>query len=642
MEETAGATKADNGADTPIENATLNKVELETSTEGENPAGATKADKGADTPTENATLNKVELETSTEGENQKTEDITKEEIANNNPYAYLERADFTSEKFKIEIRGLPKFYGIGELKKLLNEKLKLGSNKVKPPGRGSRWVYVCFRSDEDRQNALKALDGYVWKNKTLTAEIAKPAPDPLVKKRRQEAQEKQDGQDDAKKQKTDDRSQEECLKTSTTPLWNIPYEEQIQQKYDTIRQMLVRMGHDMVKGNPALKPWVDQQRSKYKGLPCELLPVKPSPLRDGYRNKCEFTIGINEETGERTVGFRLGSYVRGFIGVGPVDCLKHIPDRMKQAAKVFEKFVRASDLGVFDPETHGGYWRQLTARLSQGTDQLMLVVGIHPQSLSEEELTMLKEDLKDFFTNGDGKTCNVTSLYFQHIMRRQAGMDLPPLEHLMGETHIHEKLRGLTFRVSPEAFFQINTLAAEVLYSAVEELSQPSENTSLIDICCGTGTIGLSLAKKCGQVLGLELLAKAVDDARTNAANNGITNCDFFVGKAEDILSSVMNRAVKDDILAVVDPPRAGLHQKAIVQLRRAEKLKKLVFLSCDPKAAMRNFVDFGRPNSKTYQCSPLVPVRAIPVDMFPHTSHCELVVYFERLDLDRNSEPTG
>ncbi|XP_069702776.1 tRNA (uracil-5-)-methyltransferase homolog A-like [Periplaneta americana] len=604
-------------------------------------ADITKTDNGVDAPIENVTSSNVELKTSNEGEIQKTDDIAKEEVSNDNPYAYLQRSDFTSEKFKIEIRGLPKFYGIGELKKLLNEKLKLGSNKVKPPARGSHWVYVCFRSEEDRQNALKALDGYVWKSRTLSAEVAKPAPDPLVKKRRQQTQEKQDGQDDAKKQKTDDRSQEERLKSSTIPLWNIPYEEQIQQKYETIRHMLVKMGHDMVRGNPALKPWVDQQRSKYKGLPCELWPVKPSPSCDGYRNKCEFTVGINEETGERTVGFRLGSYVRGFTGVGPVDCLRHIPDRMKEAAKVFETFVRASDLGVFNPETHEGYWRQLTARLSVGTGQLMLVVGIHPQSLSKEELTKLKEDLKDFFTNGEGKTCNIASLYFQHIMKRQAGQNLPPLEYLLGETHIHEKLCGLTLRVSPEAFFQINTLGAEVLYSAVAELSQPSESTTLIDICCGTGSIGLSLAGKCGQVLGLELLAQAVDDAKANAANNGITNCDFFVGKAEDILSSVMNRAVKDDILAVVDPPRAGLHQRAVVQLRRTEKLNKLVFLSCDPKAAVKNFVDLGRPTSKTYHGAPLVPVRAVPVDMFPHTSHCELVVYFERLDLDRISEPT-
>lgn len=566
---------------------------------------------------------------------QNVEDST-DGITKDNPYAYLDRADFTSEKYKIEIRGLPKFYGIGELKKLLNEKLKLGSNKVKPPAKGSYWVYVCFRSEEDRQNALKALDGYVWKSKTLSAEIAKPAPDPLVKRRREKTNDMRDGEKDAKKQKADDnRTQEERLKDSTIPLWNVSYEKQIEKKYDDIRNILLKMGYEMVRGNPALKPWVDQQRAKYKGLPCDLWNVRASPICDGYRNKCEFTVGLNEETGERTVGFRLGSYVQGFTGVGPVDCLRHIPDRMKEAAKVFEKFVRASDLGVFNPETHEGYWRQLMVRLSTSTDQLMLVVGIHPHSLSNEQLQKVKNDLRQFFESGEGKTCRIASLYFQYIMKKQAGRDLPPLEHLSGETHIYETLLDLKFRVSPEAFFQTNTAAAEVLYSTVVELSCPTEDTTLIDICCGTGSIGLCLAKKCGQVLGLEMLAQAVDDARTNAENNNITNCDFFVGKAEDILSSVMNRATKKDIVAIVDPPRAGLHQKALVQLRRTDKLNKLVFLSCDPKAAMKNFVDLSRPTSKTYYGAPLVPVRAVPVDMFPHTSHCELIVYFERLDSD-------
>ncbi|KAJ9593933.1 hypothetical protein L9F63_014647 [Diploptera punctata] len=395
----------------------------------------------------------------------------------------------------------------------------------------------------------------------------------------------------------------------------------------------------MVKGNLALKPWIDEQRAKYNGLPCELWDVRTSPICDGYRNKCEFSVGINEETGEKIVGFRLGSYVQGFTGVGPVDCLRHIPDRMKEAAKVFEKFVQASDLDVFNPETHEGYWRQLMVRLSMSTDQLMLVVGIHPHTLSNEQLQKVKNDLKEFFESGEGKSCRVASLYFQHIMKKQAGRELPPLEHISGETHIYETLLGLKFRVSPEAFFQTNTAAAEVLYSSVAELSRPTEDTTIIDICCGTGSIGLCLAKKCGQVLGLEMLAQAVDDAKTNAENNNITNCDFFVGKAEDILSSVMNRATKEDILAIVDPPRAGLHQKALVQLRRTKNLTKLVFLSCDPKAAVKNFVDLSRPTSKTYCGAPLVPVRAVPVDMFPHTSHCELIVYFERLDLSKKED---
>lgn len=88
-----------------------------------------------------------------------------------NPYAYLERDDFTSEKYKIEVRGLPKYYGIGEFKKLLNEKLDLHACKVKPPKKGSSWLYVCFRNEDGRQRAITTINGILWKNSKLTAQV---------------------------------------------------------------------------------------------------------------------------------------------------------------------------------------------------------------------------------------------------------------------------------------------------------------------------------------------------------------------------------------------------------------------------------------------------------------------------------------
>lgn len=100
-----------------------------------------------------------------------TANVAKDSKDRENPYAYLDRADFTSEKFKIEVRGLPKYYGIGELKRLLTEKLELRMSKVKPPRRGSGWVYVCFRTEEDRAKAITALNGLSWKNSKLTAQV---------------------------------------------------------------------------------------------------------------------------------------------------------------------------------------------------------------------------------------------------------------------------------------------------------------------------------------------------------------------------------------------------------------------------------------------------------------------------------------
>lgn len=544
----------------------------------------------------------------------------------NNPYAYLDRDEFTSEKFKIEIRGLPKYYGISELRKLLNNKLQLASNKLKTPRRRSPWAYVCFRNDEDKAKAIDIITGYKWKGNTLSARDAKPMRDPLVQKRK----DNEDKRNNRKKIKFEGTI-EERLQNSTIPLANTPYEEQLKIKQQDVKNILAQLGTDLIRINPDLKDWVEKNQKIYDGLPCELWNVRYAEQTEGYRNKCEFSIGKHEESGLPTIGFRLGSYATGSTCVGPVESLKHIPERMKKAVEVLEKYIRRSDLEVFDPEVQSGNFKQLTARYASATNQLMLVIGVCPQKLTAERLEELKKDLTQFFSEGEGKAADVTSLYYHKLVKKTAGNDLPKAEHLLGEQYIHETMLGLKFRISPEAFFQINTKAAEVLYNSAIELAAPTLDSTVVDICCGTGTIGLCFAKKCGQVLGVELIEQAVMDAKENAVENDIDNADFFCGKAEEILSSVMHRATKKDVIAIVDPPRAGLHNKALEQLRKNQKLNKLVYISCNPQSASKNFVHLGRSESKTLHGNPLVPIRAVSVDMFPHTKHCELIIYFER-----------
>lgn len=125
---------------------------------------------------------------------------------------------------------------------------------------------------------------------------------------------------------------------------------------------------------------------------------------------------MNEETNLPNVGFRIGSYANGTTGVGPIDDLVHIPDAMKNAAKIFEIFVRSSDLTVFNPEHHTGHFRQVTMRTAK--DQLMLVIGIHPQELTDEKLASFKRDLVQFFSEGPGRDAKVTSLYYQAITKK--------------------------------------------------------------------------------------------------------------------------------------------------------------------------------------------------------------------------------
>ncbi|XP_012229282.1 tRNA (uracil-5-)-methyltransferase homolog A [Linepithema humile] len=556
-----------------------------------------------------------------------TETTTNVTENDKNPYAYLDREDFTSEKYKIEVRGLPKYYGIGEFKKLLNEKLELQLCKVKPPRKGSGWLYVCFRNEECRQRAITTINGILWKNSKLTAQVAKPAPDPFVKRKLEEEE------SNHKRLKTDSNcSPVDKIKFITTPLWNMPYPNQLELKQKEMKSILIKIGQQMLKESKALTDWITSQRKLYDGLPCELQTILSTDITEAYRNKCEFTIGKDTEQNKVIIGFRLSSYASGSTAVGPIDDLCHIPESMKVAVKILETFIRESNLEPFNPVNHSGYWRQVTARITRA-NHLMLIVGIQAQELSSDELEKLKSQLRIFFETGKGVDAHVTSLYFQTLDKKSIGGESnDTLYHISGTEYIEETLLGMKFQVSPQAFFQVNTLGAEVLYKAAIGLAEPTMDTSLLDVCCGTGTIGLCFSKHCGEVLGIEVTPDAIKDAKENAVKNNITNCEFFVGKAEDILSPVIQRATKSNIIAIVDPPRAGLHQKALLTLRKVKKLNRLVYISCDPRAAMRNLVDLARPSSKQYLGEPLVPVKAIAVDMFPHTKHCELIMCLERL----------
>ena len=188
-------------------------------------------------------------------------------------------------------------------------------------------------------------------------------------------------------------------------------------------------------------------------------------------------------------------------------------------------------------------------------------------------------------------------------------------------------------------------------------MASMDEETVLFDVCCGTGTIGLCLASKVKEVHGIDIVEEAIEDANANAKANGITNaqfhagectcfiyfifisrsnqCFFFLGRAEFLLPELLKKSSDLKSVAVVDPPRAGLHAKAITALR-SSNIETLVYVSCDARAAMNNFIDLGRMTSNTYKGEPFVPKKVIPVDLFPHTNHFELIILFERFPLKK------
>uniref|UniRef100_A0A8C1MJB7 tRNA (uracil(54)-C(5))-methyltransferase n=1 Tax=Cyprinus carpio TaxID=7962 RepID=A0A8C1MJB7_CYPCA len=529
-------------------------------------------------------------------------------------YRYIKDDLFTSEIFKVEIQNLPKYIGFNDLKKFLNKhgvnphKIKLFSKQM--------FAFVTFKNQEERDKAMKAVHGMQWKSKVLSVRLAKPKADPILKKR-----------------KLEEEPLNIQIANAVTPLWNVPYEEQLKRKEKEVEGVLQKLTREIGNNNKAMLPWLFVQKEKFNKMCCPLEAIRPSPVLTEYRNKCEFVIGVGADGEDKTVGFRLGKYKGGSCAVVSPSETTHVSSEAKRVVQGFQQFIRANPYAVYSPETYEGHWRQLTVRTSR-IKQTMAIVFFNPQKLQEEEIEELKRNLHQYFTEGEGKESGITSLYFVRMgQRTSAGTEDLPCEHVTGEEWIHEELLGLKFRISPHSFFQTNTPAAEVLYSAVGEWAQLDQDSTVLDVCCGTGTIGISLAKRVKKVIGIELCQEAVEDAKANAEANGLTNVEFHCGKAEDVFPTVLNAVVSPNVTAIVDPPRAGLHSKVILAIRRAEHLKRLVYVACNAKAAMNNFIDLCRAPSNRVRGSPFRPVRAMAVDLFPQTMHCETILLFERVD---------
>lgn len=556
-------------------------------------------------------------------------------VKDSSMYRYIKDDLFTSEIFKVEIRNLPKYIGFNDVKKFL-AKYSLNPHKIKLFGKQT-FAFVTFKSEDERDKAMKVLHGVMWKNRNLSVMLAKPKADPIAKKRKKEVE----GQDhsEAKRPAVAEAVDVETLNKQiadvVTPLWNIPYEEQLRKKGEECRQVLHKLTGEIAKNNKAVLPWLFLQKQKHNNLCCPFEGVKPSPVQTEYRNKCEFLIGVGANQEDKTVGCRLSKYKGGTCAVVEPFSTIHIPAAMKTIVKAFQDYIRSTPYSVYSPETYEGHWRQLTVRMSK-TGQIMVIAHFNPQKLSEDDLADLKSTLARFFMEAEGKDCGVTSLYFSREGQRKSPNDedvASRLEHVAGATCIHEELLGLHFQVSPQAFFQVNNQAAEVLYSTIGDWAELSPASTVLDVCCGTGTIGISLAKKVKKVIGIEICQEAVKDAKVNARINELSNIDFRCGKAEDLFPNLINSLASQNPVAVVDPPRAGLHSKVILAIRRAEHLKRLLYVSCNPRAAMNNFIDLCRAPSNRVKGSSFRPVRAVAVDLFPQTMHCELLILFERVD---------
>eukprot|EP00842_Homolaphlyctis_polyrhiza_P001050 jgi/Hompol1/1946/HPOL_002801-RA len=395
--------------------------------------------------------------------------------------------------------------------------------------------------------------------------------------------------------------------------------------------------------------WVKDAQRANKGLLCPLETIIPSPITSGYRNKCEFTFG-RDPHGEITVGFQLGGARDGqFAIMGVADC-PHVSDDAKAIALILQDLAESSALQVLNRAEKKGYWRLALVRTHNSGDR-MLFIQVDTDGVDKDVADSEKQRMVDFVTS---KTVEqgipIKTIIYQDSHADFLGFKQDePFEILTGTGVVSENLLGNTFQISPSSFFQVNTLATEVLYTKVKELclaypkpaaeavpeeasADTSNNVVLLDLCCGTGTIGITLAKHFKKVIGVEMVAEAIEDAKKNAAANG-NNVTYLCGKVEDKIKEVFQQHVSDGdrVVALLDPPRAGVQSSVINAIRTCHGLDYVVYIACETKQANANFVQLCKPKTGKAGGKPFRPISAVPVDLFPHTKSCELVVSFER-----------
>ncbi|RIB11608.1 S-adenosyl-L-methionine-dependent methyltransferase [Gigaspora rosea] len=545
-----------------------------------------------------------------------------------------------STQWRLKIKNVPKFASTKMIKELLN-KHSCGDVRIK---KSHEWdfCYAFFKTQEQQLQAIDKLKNVNFKNRTLVINIEN-----ITEQDRQSLFNQRHEQ--RKKNLFDpngeiQRSPEELLADQITPLHKLSYEDQLKHKEDLIKKSLSKFRHkikELYKDRSLYKPtWAIEKSDS--NLPCILHPTISSPILEGYRNKCEFTIGKNFN-GEIRIGFLLGSFKDGINTVIEPDKSLNVSELAKKIVKAMQDYVVKSPYDVYDNKNRKGTWRMLTVR-TQISDDVMIIIQIHPQELTEKEVVQEKIALTEYFeTFAREANFNLTSLLLQIYDGVNNGIaDDKPFDCISGTQFIFENMMDCRFRISPRAFFQTNTLAAQVLYEKCCEYIKDlfiskKESVTLIDMCCGTGTIGIALSKNLGEkidkVIGIELCEEAVEDAKFNVTLNGINNSEYILGPVEKNLKTLYSykQANAGTVVAIVDPPRAGVHKNVIKALRECKAIDYFLYVSCDCNLAAQNFIDLCRPTTNNFPGTPFKPVRAVGVDLFPHAKQVELLIEFHR-----------
>lgn len=331
--------------------------------------------------------------------------------------------------------------------------------------------------------------------------------------------------------------------------------------------------------------------------------------RNAYRNKAQLPVGKDKDN-----NFIMGFYAYHSHRIINCDNCSLQPEIFTKTINIFRLWAEKYKPEPYAESTHSGKLRHLYIRYGEATGDVMVCIVVNGNGLKGEyELAqMLAENIdgfKSLIVNTNREKTNV-------ILGKKC-------RTVWGSDYITDILCGLKFNISPLSFYQVNRAGAKKLYSIAGEYADLSKGQVLLDLYCGTGTIGLTMADRAKELIGVEIIPQAVENAKENAKLNDINNARFICADAAAAAKQLKEEGITPDVI-IVDPPRKGCDKELIATIAQMNP-KRAVYVSCDPATLARDLKLF---NEQGY-----IPKQITPVDMFPCTPHVETVCLLSRVE---------
>ena len=368
---------------------------------------------------------------------------------------------------------------------------------------------------------------------------------------------------------------------------HLSYAGQLTVKRQQVQDALARIGH----------------------LDTEVLPVIGCGDPWNYRNKMQFPAAPGAEG-----SINIGCYAAATHSVVNTDGCMIQKAANNEVLLTVRKWMNRFGISAYDERTGKGLVRHVMSRVGVRSGQVMAVL-----ITAEYDISYKKELLEWLQKYVPGLVSVV-----QNINKKPGNIVMGPKTRVLhGSPTIKDSLGALSFNISAQSFFQVNSEQAEKLYNKALEYAALSGRETVIDVYCGTGTISLYMAKHARKVYGIEIVAPAIDDANKNAQDNGCTNAEFILGDAAEKLPQLLAGGVQPDVV-LVDPPRAGCEERVLAAIAAVQP-ERIVYVSCNPASLARDLAYLEQHGYKA--------AIAQPVDMFPMTSHVETVCLLNRIN---------